>query len=606
VSTEESNPSTKARSGAAIVHYDFEAFSEGEDTVQDRSGNGNHADVESVGTVETSHGMALVFDGQSSMVTPPPVELPPEYTIECTFRTEGFDGWQVLVKWGGSVLAHRDGEFFGQFWDAEASEQRGRAGVSADGIDDGEWTHVLYSYNGETHRLFLDGKLAAETAAELETRSRDLTSVGYHGGDTGFYDPHFEGEMADVRLHTTARTPGQQESEQSPTPTETPTPSPTPRPTPSISQQDLKQSDYDEFTVGNTDYYVHQNIPNTNQAWAVTTPEFELVPPEETVDGLLTSVYSTAPASFPWRVREQEHRGQISKNDTIETLNRAADIGVNVLETYAFIKIGDGLGTLSAVTELVTDSINWVMDELNEPYKQAFTDMAATCSTANRVQQELEDVHSHHDLTPKWLEYIDLALDVAGTASGVRDYVNLYDSFIQEVTARRPFTGKSSKAFGSGAKSFLISGTIDLVGSSLSGAFELRARIAGMLRACHAVSLELFSEIEYLYGHARGHRMDPVRGLRFERLLSTYHSILAVAEVAVGDLFDALSGQSMGAWDWVDDATEMSETFYKRGTRSHESAKLHALSIGGAYAEAEQMFTDSVNRREFGGVDLYD
>ena len=85
------------------------------------------------------------------------------------YKTKGFDTWE----WGGGTVLEND---FPEF---------------------GKWHHCVYTYDGKTHRFYVDGKSTGSSTYKTKNGKPDQLMFGnYPGGDQ-----YFKGMLDDVRIY---------------------------------------------------------------------------------------------------------------------------------------------------------------------------------------------------------------------------------------------------------------------------------------------------------------------------------------------------------------------------------------------------------------------
>src|SRR5262249_59122641 len=113
------------------------------------------------------------------------------------------------------------------------------------------WSHIAYTYDGASEKLYMNGTLVASKAMTGAIAASN--GVLHIGGDVAFTGEHFNGLIDEVRVYNRSLTQAQIQSDMStsvgggavppptptPTPTPTPPPSPTPAPTPSPTPQPI-------------------------------------------------------------------------------------------------------------------------------------------------------------------------------------------------------------------------------------------------------------------------------------------------------------------------------------------------------------------------------
>ena len=190
-----------------VLYYTFDK-NEG-DKVTDKSGCGNHGKVR--GATWTSAGKvagAYRFDKAAKtqcILVPDSVSVAPKMiTTAAWIRTTQEDGtWaRILDKdWRKGYDLCLGGDFQGkQFRGQVGSEMNGHA-VFRGRVTDGQWHHVLATFDGQVQRLYIDGKPVGQTpwAGEMGASNGDL-AIG-NGQNPGAGEPlAFDGIIDEVMI----------------------------------------------------------------------------------------------------------------------------------------------------------------------------------------------------------------------------------------------------------------------------------------------------------------------------------------------------------------------------------------------------------------------
>ena len=166
---------------------------------------------------------AVSLDGNSYFEGPrsvPGIEGNDERSVEIWAYKIGLAGEETMVSW-----AHRggpDGSNFGFNYSTNASW--GAVGHWGAGPDMGwggnhsptpaveTWWHLVYTYDGATARLYVNGEPAGEENVTLNTHANGIIRVGSQGDNTGEQantNMNFAGAIAQVRIHDGVLTPEQ-------------------------------------------------------------------------------------------------------------------------------------------------------------------------------------------------------------------------------------------------------------------------------------------------------------------------------------------------------------------------------------------------------------
>ena len=176
----------------------------------DFSAHGNPAVVRHEGI------QAVRFDGQSGYEGPDTsasLEDAKPRSIEVWAWNDDLTGEETLVAWGqrggepGSNMALGFGKSPGL-----GAADHGKHGLGWMQLPPRQvWCHLVYSYDGEVARVFLNGSQMNERAIELMTPSgTTLRVAGQHGKDGGWAAPGTL-SISRLRVHSDALTPGEVE-----------------------------------------------------------------------------------------------------------------------------------------------------------------------------------------------------------------------------------------------------------------------------------------------------------------------------------------------------------------------------------------------------------
>ena len=193
-------------------------FDEGQGgTVKDSSGNGNDGVIEGAVWVNGQFGSALKFDGETTRVVIPSsdsLNVPEQVTVEAwIFPTELHDDINAVAQKWGDISNRRQYQL-----GAIGAEGTARFYVSHTGIDNqrpigeeipaNKWTHLAGTFDGQTIRVFINGKLSAELESPGGLHQSDLDFfIGGYGPDEEYTkNRHFNGIIDEVRVSDVALT----------------------------------------------------------------------------------------------------------------------------------------------------------------------------------------------------------------------------------------------------------------------------------------------------------------------------------------------------------------------------------------------------------------
>ena len=199
-------------SAAADLVADW-AFDEGESSVlHDRSGNGNDGRIHGAQWVKARQGYALDFNGSDDYVdcgSKSSLDLRGAVTIEAWVRpytSPQVDCGVAGKHFGNYLLTFYKHTYYGYIAGGGNNVAAGAAGPDS-GI--GSWHHVVYSFDGETMKLYVDGRPpGAKTSAAKAIPAGGKFYIGCVIGDPAARDPalasssFFHGLIGRVRVYS--------------------------------------------------------------------------------------------------------------------------------------------------------------------------------------------------------------------------------------------------------------------------------------------------------------------------------------------------------------------------------------------------------------------
>ena len=183
-------------------------FNEGAGTtVADKSGTGNNGTITAATwSPDGRFGSALSFNGTSAWVTVPDaasLDFTTAFTIEAWLNPASITAWRtVVLKESGSRLA------YGLYGVNGSSRPSGWIQTTRDyfvnsttALAVNTWTHVAYSYDGATLRMFINGTQVATAAGPTAlTASAGPLRIG----GNAIWGEYFSGRIDEVRLYNRA------------------------------------------------------------------------------------------------------------------------------------------------------------------------------------------------------------------------------------------------------------------------------------------------------------------------------------------------------------------------------------------------------------------
>jgi hypothetical protein len=197
-----------AEEAGLVVHY---AFEEGKgDVVSDSSGKGNEGVVHDTYWVEGDFGKALEFNGRSSWIDcgmNPSLDFSEAGTISV---------WCLPTRPDGGLVGHTDGvEWINQrlvltlypganvMW--AVSDGASEAHFNVGSVRMRAWTHVAVTFNGETVKVYLNGKPTHSKDCKIKPNVKGVPLV--IGRSSGLGPAFFQGLIDDVRMYNRALSP---------------------------------------------------------------------------------------------------------------------------------------------------------------------------------------------------------------------------------------------------------------------------------------------------------------------------------------------------------------------------------------------------------------
>ena len=188
------------------------SFDEGSGTtLSDSIGNHDGTIEGATWTSEGKYGSALEFDGEDDRVTIPDasdLDLTHEFTVEAWVRPDSLNYWSSIFGKGenvpGSGISGYDlaanatgGKPRGEIVNANTSASA--SGPSA--VPTGAWTHLAFTFDGTTLRIYVNGQLEGETETEIHPGVTEAVAlIGY---DPTF-ETYFHGRIDELRIYDEA------------------------------------------------------------------------------------------------------------------------------------------------------------------------------------------------------------------------------------------------------------------------------------------------------------------------------------------------------------------------------------------------------------------
>jgi len=176
-----------------------------ETTIPDHSGFGNSGVNHGVSIVEGYYGKALKFDGKGYISIPTSNSLDVQNAITISFlakieEAKPQSGYMILSK----GYAPGNGSYDVFIWDGniyfEIGEYGGSKGFLSVPVYDyiGSWHHFIFTYDGKTLYVFIDGILVASKTAKGHIRPSNFNlEIGRDSGRKSYY---YVGELDELQV----------------------------------------------------------------------------------------------------------------------------------------------------------------------------------------------------------------------------------------------------------------------------------------------------------------------------------------------------------------------------------------------------------------------
>jgi hypothetical protein len=195
------------------------AFDEGSGTLTaDGTGIGGTGTLNGTGIGWTSgkFGNALSFDGSTAYVSAPTTDLDgSSYApqMPAANKPQSFSWWMKVSSYssGCAICLTNNGSSSGVFAGIPTTNTVGvwKSGgtllVSATAPSTSTWHHYVYTFDGTTHRLYIDGTLAGSGTTSPNTASPSELNFGRWSGNSSYLN----GQLDDIRIYSRTLSSGE-------------------------------------------------------------------------------------------------------------------------------------------------------------------------------------------------------------------------------------------------------------------------------------------------------------------------------------------------------------------------------------------------------------
>lgn len=200
---------TKVVRDGLVLHLDaanVKSYPGSGTTWSDLSGQGNHGTINGM-THSLSNNGYFVLDGTNDVCTIPNSDsLNPTsgLTIESWVNFDGastdfiFEKGNVNTQF--SLFSHGSDIVFRTFHEGDGSYHTQNPSKTSVGVVNGQWHHIVGSWDGSTKRIYIDGELknSVSKSGTLKTTTPGAAVGRFGGTSTGYW---FDGNIAKVSVY---------------------------------------------------------------------------------------------------------------------------------------------------------------------------------------------------------------------------------------------------------------------------------------------------------------------------------------------------------------------------------------------------------------------
>ena len=382
----------------------------------------------------------------------------------------------------------------------------------------------------------------------------------------------------------------------------------------SLAPTTLSDSDYSlengtklEVDVGYTKQYIITDIPDTDSSrCAVTNMEYELVSPATARDALLAETYARKGDEqqiFRYDLnRAKEVRSQLKIQ---EYVNRAGDISLSLLQSYALAH----LSPLAAVPEAVdamAETIDWTVDELNDPYKQSFTALANSSKNLRWMDAKSSGIRSTAEFTDD-IQY--LVNKSVGLVSLVNDVDDISTAWKQVITAAASSSDEVAQSLytkvsitaAKGLAGMFVNIALDHTLEPMENWFRMNAEIASLMHAYNTVRIPVLKELIAVEKRAQNASLTPTDFIRYHAYRFTLQQLRALAFSYSARRYRGAiqGGRVKGLLTVLDNGAEKMNTHTRIAENGRRRAMWEFAGLGAGWSDVDRKLTNSINMEAY-------
>ena len=362
-----------------------------------------------------------------------------------------------------------------------------------------------------------------------------------------------------------------------------------------------------EVNVGYDQLYVITEMPDTDPSRrAVTSQRYELVDPDTSRDALLAETYA----------KKDDERGIFQSNLTWakdvrgrlkiqEYVNRASDIGLSLLQSYALAHLSP-LAAVPEAVDAVAETIDWTVDELNDPYKQSFTALANSSKNLRWMDAKSSGIRSTAEFTDD-IQY--LVNKSVGLVSLVNDVDDITTAWKQVITAAASSSDEVAQSLytkvsitaAKGLAGVFANIALDHTLEPMENWFRMNAEVASLMHAYNTVRIPVLKELIAVEKRAQNASLTPTDFIRYHTYRFTLQQLRALAfSYSARRYRGAIQGGGVkGLLTVLDNGAEKMNTHTRIAENGRRRAMWEFAGLGAGWSDVDRKLTNSINMEAY-------